>query len=351
MAVFIILTPGFPADESDTSCLPAPQQFVLSLKTLYPEHEFIVLSFQYPFVKKTYTWHGIRVIAAGGSNKPGLQRFITWLHAWKTLRQLHREKPAAGLISLWLTECALVGKLFSKRQHIPHYTWMQGQDAKKSNQYVRRIRPDAERLIAISDFNRDDFYRNHGKMPFMVAENGITPAFFPPLNEGTRNIDVLGVGSLIALKNYRLFIGILAELKKTKPGLKAVLAGTGVDEESLRAYAMQLGLQGTLHFTGPVSHPEVLHLMNDSRTFLHTSDYEGNSTVLIEALYSGCSVFSTCPLSTAGTEGLKQLSSKEEFVVEIRKQFEDTGWQPKRITFNTMARSAAKIMGLFLNKA
>ena len=343
----MILTPGFPTDEADTTCLPAFQQFALSVKNLYPAYQLIVLTFQYPFEKKEYNWHGIRVIALGGSNRPFLNRFFIWINAYNTLRKIKRENVVAGLLSLWLTECALVGKMFSKLNKVKHYMWLIGQDAKKSNQYIKRLRPKGSEIIAMSDFLREEFSKNHKEVPFMIAENGIVESAFPPFNSGERPIDILGVGSLIALKNYSLFIEIVSELKKRLPGLQVVIAGAGEEEARLKAQVNTLGLQHTIRFAGLLPHAAVFELMNTSKVFLHTSQYEGNSTVLMEALYSGCYTFSTCPLSNAQTKHLSVLKTKDEFVAALLAQFQKPEQEYEHVVFNTMDASAKKIMELF----
>lgn len=55
----LILSPGFPESEADTTCLPPQQVFVRALKAEYPELHIIVLSFQYPFFAAEYDWHGM----------------------------------------------------------------------------------------------------------------------------------------------------------------------------------------------------------------------------------------------------------------------------------------------------
>ena len=45
----VILSPGFPKDEADTTCLPAHQVFIKSLNKNFPSLKIIILSFQYPF--------------------------------------------------------------------------------------------------------------------------------------------------------------------------------------------------------------------------------------------------------------------------------------------------------------
>ena len=349
MDVFIVLTPGFPSNEEDTSCLPAFQQFTLSVKKLYPEKKLLILSFQYPFEKKKYKWNGIDVIAIGGSNKPGLKRFLTWLKAYKYLRGIKKENEIAGLLSLWLTECSLVAKYFAWFNGLKHYMWLIGQDAKQSNQYIKRIKARGANIIAMSDFLKEEYYKNHKELPFLVAENGINESAFPALNTAERKIDILGVGSLIKLKNYSLFIEIISDLKKTLPSIKVVIVGVGEEEINLKSLVKELNLQDNIEFAGLIPHSVVFDYMNNSKAFLHTSNYEGNSTVLMEALYSGCYTFSTCPLSNSGTSRLTILKTRKSFVSELELLFKKEILEYKRIVFNTMDASTKKIMRLFLS--
>lgn len=346
MATFVILTPGFPENEEDSTCLPAFQQFALSLQKLYPQYELVVITFQYPFKKREYVWNEIRVIALGGNNRPLLSRFLIWIQAYRALKQLKKETQIIGLLSLWLSECALVGKVFSKVHHLKHFMWLIGQDAKKSNQYIKRIRPKGEEIIAMSDFLEEEYFQNHGRRPFMIAENGIIPGSFPEFNAGARPIDVLGVGSLIPLKNYALFIEIIADLKREIPQIQAVIVGTGEEEHRLKTLVKVLGLEQNLRFAGLQPHAAVFDLMNQSKVFLHTSHYEGNSTVLMEALYSGCYTFSTRPLSNTPVEHLYILSDKESFVNALRDHFRKKPLNT-RVVFNTMDASVTKIMELY----
>ncbi len=346
MPTLVILTPGFPKDEDDTACLPAFQQFALSLKKKLSADQFLILSFQYPFEKKEYTWNGIRVIAVGGNNKPGFHRLLTWLRTYAILKKIHKKETIRGIFSLWLSECSLVGKIFAKRNRLKHYSWLIGQDAKKSNQYISRIRPQGSEIVAMSDFLKKEFFKNHGETPFMVAENGITESSFPVLNKGIRTIDILAVGSLIKLKNHELFIETVFELKDSFPDLKTTIVGMGEEEENLKNLAKEKGLEDNITFAGLVPHQHVFDLMNNARVFLHTSHYEGNSTVLMEALYCGCKVFSTCPLSDRSTPNLTVLNHREDLVKSIRETMQ-AEHIAERVVFNTMDASTEKILSLF----
>lgn len=342
----VILSPGFPENEQDTSCLPFAQQFVLSLQKLQPSLEVIVISLHYPFQKRTYTWHGTSVFAMGGQNRGKLYALRTRRRAYRQLAELYRQNPSMMLLSFWLTDCALVGDRFSKKHNVKHLTWVIGQDAKPGNRHVARIHPKSDRLIAMSDFLQQELDQNYGIRPAHVVNNGINEAMFLAFNTGGRPVDVLGAGSLIPLKNYELFVEVVAALKPQFPGIKACIVGEGQERGKLEALIKTHGLENNLKLLGQKTHAEVLQLMSQSKVFLHTSDYEGNSTVLAEALYAGCNVVSTRPLSSKAVPNLAVAGSKEALALNVASVLSQ-GAEHQQILFNSMDQSAAAILALF----
>lgn len=342
----ILLSPGFPKDEQDTACLPAFQQFALSVQEEFPQYQLIILSFQYPFEARRYQWKGIEVIALGGKNRNKLFRVLTWMAARRALQEIYERQQVIGLISLWMTECALVANRFAKKHQLKHIIWIIGQDARAGNSYVKRTRPEASQLIAMSDFLKDEFYKNYGIAATQVMENGINANAFPELNTGERAIDVFGAGSLIPLKNYSLFIELIAELKQVYPQIRAQIAGGGEEQESLQSLIKERGLESHVRLLGPKSHAETLALMNQSKVFLHTSHYEGNSTVLMEALYSGCRVLSTCALSHKKTDHLLVSSDRAVLKQALIALLQNQEHRTSRVVFNTMNDTARRMVNL-----
>lgn len=287
----VILTPGFPADYDDSTCVPPMQVFVKGLKQYHPQLHIIVVCFQYPFKASTYNWHGVEVIALAGKGRGQLFRLMTWRRVWNVLKKLSIKYKLLGLLSFWMGECAFIGNRFAKKYSLPHYSWLLGQDAKAGNGYVNRIKPDGSSVIAISDFVAKEFGINYGIQPAHVIPTGIDVTLFGT-EVAERDIDILGAGSLIPLKQYDLFIKIIKHVVADFPGLKAVICGKGPEMERLNKQINKLGLQNNIRLTGELPHREVLAMMQRSRIFLHTSCYEGYSTVLSEALYAGCHVLS-----------------------------------------------------------
>jgi len=287
----LIITPGFPADENDSTCMPPQQLFVKALHEQYPRLSIIILSLQYPFKAKNYHWHGIPVIAFGGRNRRRMFRIFNWMDVWAILKQLNREHDVVGLLSFWLGECALIGNRFSKGNNVPHFCWLLGQDARPGNKYVKLTKATGDWLIALSDGLAAEFKRNYGVLPQHIIPPGInTSSFGPPARK--RDIDIIGAGSLIELKQYHLFVDVVKKLTVSFPGIKTVICGKGPEMAKLKIRIGQLKLEKNIELMGELPHKEVLALMQRSRVFLHTSSYEGFGMVLSEALYAGAHVIS-----------------------------------------------------------
>ena len=344
--LLLILTPGFPKDESDTSCLPAQQSFVRSLQNNFPSLKIVVLSFQYPFSQTKYVWHGIDVIPFGGQDQSGVRRVSVWMAAWNQLKKIKRNHRILGLFSFWCTECALVGNFFARRYQVEHYIWILGQDAKKNNKYVQWIHPKPENLVAMSDFLAKKFLSNYKIKPKYVIPNGIDPSLYKN-SMSKRDIDVLGAGSLIGLKQYEIFIEVISELKKQMPGVRAMICGEGPEHSNLQQLIDNLGVGNNISLAGKKSHPEVLQMMQRSRIFLHTSSYEGFSSVCLEALYAGARVISFFKPMAAWINHWYIVRDKEEMVEKIIELLNDPEVDYRPVLPYPMKDSAKAVMNLF----
>lgn len=271
--------------------MPPRQTFVKALSKVYPELEIIVLSFEYPFDRKNYQWNGLEVMAFGGGNKSRLPRLHNWVSVWQALGKLYRQKQVVGLLSFWVDECAFIGHYFAKTHGLKHYTWILGQDARAGNRYFKWIRPKAASLIALSDFIARETEKNYGVYPSQTIITGIDPVGFKH-HHRKRDIDILGAGSLIPLKQFDIFIKAISFLKTFLPDIHTVICGDGPEKVRLQLLISRYRLEDNITLVGELPHAEVLGLMQRSKIFLHTSNYEGFGTVLLEGLYGGAQVVS-----------------------------------------------------------
>jgi glycosyltransferase involved in cell wall biosynthesis len=343
----VILIPGFPKNEEDSTCVPFPQSFVKNLSQLYPWLKIIVLAFQYPFSKGVYNWHGVEVHAFNGSNRGKIRRVLVWKSVWVALARIIEKETVIGLLNFWLGECALVGKFASKKRKLKSFTWIMGQDAKKDNRYIPIIKPGAGSLIALSDFISDEFHRNYQIRPANNIPPGLDTSLFPPIT-GDRDIDILGAGSLIPLKQYDLFVELVSHLVKSRPTIRAVICGDGPERSKLEQIILEKNLKDQVSLKGELEHEKVLGLMQRARIFLHPSSYEGFGMVCAEALYAGAKVVSFCKPMASGFKHQYVVKSVAEMEMKILELLAAENNNPEKILTFPMEECCRQIMALYI---
>jgi glycosyltransferase involved in cell wall biosynthesis len=220
-----------------------------------------------------------------------------------------------------------------------------GQDAKKENKYPGIIHLKSNELVALSDFLQDEFEKNHRIKPGFVIPPGVDSNLFSSA-QPVKDVDILAAGSLIPLKQYSIFIEVVAALKKQIPGIKAVLTGDGPEKSKLQALIAGHDLQSTITLTGELSHPEVLKMMQRAKLFLHTSSYEGFGMVCLEALYAGCEVISFNRVMKQDIEHWHIVKEKEEMHRKAYQLLNNANEVAKTLPF-TINQSVDRVMHLF----
>lgn len=342
----VVLIPAFPANELEKNWLPTQQMILRWIKKTFPEINIIVLSFVYPDRLSEYQWEGVKVFSFNGMKFRKLRRVLLWRKIWKQLKQINREHEITGILSFWCGECALIGSYFGKRYAIDHRIMICGQDARKKNKLVRFIRPSSNELIAISDFLSDEFYRNHHIKPAHMIPNAIDISMFPPSAE-TRDIDVIGVGSLSILKQYDFFVDIVAQLRKRKPTIKAALCGDGEDTERIKRIIKDLSLEDTISMPGMLAPTEAIRMMQRAKIFLHPSSYEGFSSACLEALYAGANVISFTKPMHHDIQNWHIVKTKDEMFKKASELLQQNRLFDDKVIVYSIEDSVKKLMQLF----
>ena len=343
----VILTPGFPGDEKEANMMPAHQMFVKALKSNFPDLHIIVLSFFYPREASHYDWNGCRVISFNGPIRSKWKHLFFWRSVWRELKKIRKEHRIIGLFSFWFGETALIGHYFGKRHSIRHRCWICGQDAREGNRWVRLIRPRPQELAAMSGSLLQRFHKNYGIRPQYMIPNGIDKDLFSSAPPTERDIDIFGAGSLIPLKRYDRLVDAVALLRSSLPGLKAMHCGGGGEQGKLGSMIEELGLGGNLRLMGERPHGEILRFMQRTKVFLHTSSYEGYSTVCLEALYAGAHVISFCDPIDQQIAQWHIVESVEEMAEKALEILQDPDTAYKPILLHSMDDIARSVMQLF----
>lgn len=157
----------------------------------------------------------------------------------------------------------------------------------------------ADRLLAVSYALRSDMarlgmakdkiavhYTGLDRSRFKVMDRAAARALvsaIPELGVWTRGPLIVTPGSLIQIKGQRLVIGALPELEEAT----LAIAGTGEDEQALRAHAKELGVADRVQFLGHVSHDVLPQLFSAANVVALPSEREGLANVWIEAMACG----------------------------------------------------------------
>lgn len=290
MADLLVITPGFPANEADDGCIPPLQAYVKAHRERHPEGHVRVIATQYPFHRKPYEWHGVRVFPCGGANRRWLKP-LSWQRALALAARLHREHRVERVHSFWLGECAWLGKRIAERSGAKHVITLMGQDARDELTWWRMVKHGRSAIAVLSQRHAAVFAAMSGRAPDAVVPWGLDPrdASIAP----ARDIDLLFAGSLIPVKRPELFIALVGRIARQRP-VTAVMAGARIPAGNalVDRLVADAGLGDTITVLGEVPRSEVLRLMARSRVLVHPSAYEAQGYVFNEALMQGMSIAS-----------------------------------------------------------
>ena len=157
---------------------------------------------------------------------------------------------------------------------------------------------------------RDYIEREYGAPAerISVVHNAIDLERFRPrpADATPRPPRVVMVGRLVAQKNPLLFVTAARALRARVPGVHFQLVGDGPLRATLEAAVRSAGLAACVELTG--ERHDVPELLREADLFWLTSDWEGLSNAIIEAVASGLPVVATnvggaSDLVAAGQEG------------------------------------------------
>lgn len=127
--------------------------------------------------------------------------------------------------------------------------------------------------------------------PFAAIDSGARQAARIALDIPAGVPVIATIGRLTAIKQYDLFLEVVARVARAHPQLVAIIAGDGELRADLEAGATALGVRDRVRFLGWRRDLPVIHAAAD--VFVLTSRNEGTPVALIEAMAAGVAGVST----------------------------------------------------------
>lgn len=141
-----------------------------------------------------------------------------------------------------------------------------------------------------------NFFSNRIRKHSVIIPNPLTRNL--PYRKDSHNNDILMACRLRPQKNVDMAIDAFRIFQETHKQFRLVICGTGELENSLKDKAQQLGISENVIFEGHVT--DVHERLRECAMYLSTSDFEGISNSMLEALAIGApSICTDCPVGGA----------------------------------------------------
>lgn len=281
------MTPGFASDKQDTTCIPALQLLVKSLSEAGVK--LTIFALHYPFRLTKYEWYGIPVYPLNGRNRRLDRLLFMSGRLERCFAGVHQSMPFDAIHAFWLNESTYFSQHLAKKHQLPLIATAMGQDVLQENRYLNQIDWAAlKKTITLSAFQQEVLQQSTGVLSELIGFGVEQRTTAVP-----KQYDLIGVGSLIPLKNYTYFLEICADLALSKPDFTALLVGEGEEYSLLKRRIQELNLEQQITLMGSLPYDMAQELIAASRVLIHPSRYESFSMVMAEALSYGTQVMAT----------------------------------------------------------
>lgn len=338
-----LITPGFSAHPDDWA-IPA----LLNLaRALAEQHQIHIFSQRYPS-PGLYQFDNLTHHAVGGGQNFGLTSAKIWLKTTQAIVQQHRKTPFDLLHAFWADEAgfsvALAGSWLSRPvvvsigggelTNLPDINY--GAQRFLTRRLTTRYALKKAALVTAGSAYQLDVCRAHhipeSKLrlaPLGVDTNLFQPAPLPVKSKiqnrksKIENPVLVQAASLLPVKNQRLLLEVLAQVKKEIPQIKLNLAGSGPLYSELAEVAGQFDLNDSLLWQQQVAYLAMPSLYQSSHLYLQTSGHESQGMAVLEAMACGVPVLGT-PVGVAREVAcLPPQTSAEALAAQVVELFSD----------------------------
>ena len=143
--------------------------------------------------------------------------------------------------------------------------------------------------IVFQSYRVMNYYNEIARRKGKIILNPIEVSFVK--DSTTESKRIVTAGRFVEQKNHKLLIDSFAEIRKKHNDYELYIYGDGILRGEYEDYLLRLGMQNVVHLPGNV--PNIHERMKDAQIFVISSDYEGLSNSLLEAMAMGLACIST----------------------------------------------------------
>lgn len=187
---------------------------------------------------------------------------------------------------------------FLKKLLLPYADWLVVQTQSIKEYFPKKIQ--AKTSIIYNPVNEEVFKSPDGLQVQGANAASVQSSNTPMEGMGQEKLNrIISVGRLYPQKNQEMMIRAFAKVVDKFPDWQMVIYGEGPLRESLESIVESLEMQGRVLLPGRTEH--VIEELRKSKIFCMSSDYEGMSNSMIEAICVGL------PIVTTDVSGVKEL--------------------------------------------
>lgn len=168
--------------------------------------------------------------------------------------------------------------------------WVDQWPARRPSKYLERLYLAVLRrtdMVIVVGTETKRYLASHGvdANRIVVMSSKIDPHRFRPATTVGCDYDLILTAQLIGRKRVDLFLRIVADLRRLRPGMRAAVLGDGPLRAELERLADDLGIGNCVDFLG--FHEDTERFYTRARVFVLTSAAEGLSLAMLEAMACG----------------------------------------------------------------
>lgn len=136
-----------------------------------------------------------------------------------------------------------------------------------------------------------EFFSKAVNKKAVILPNSLNPSFIKPRYDGLRDKQIVAIGRMDENKNHAMMIRAFSQIANKYPDYELVIYGDGELRPALKELIDELKMSERIKLPGVVT--DIADRIYKAYAFIITSDSEGVSNALIEAMASGLAVIST----------------------------------------------------------